>query len=53
VSGEIAKLVFDNYSKALSFGTKYIYQALPRMLTLWLDLGSEAEQPLDPAYDGL
>ena len=29
-----------NYGKALLYGTKYIYQTLPRMLTLWLDFGS-------------
>jgi hypothetical protein len=29
----------ENYCKALQNGTKHIYQMLPRMLTLWLDLG--------------
>ena len=28
-----------NYGKALTYGTRYIYQTLPRLLTLWLDLG--------------
>ncbi|GAA5989436.1 hypothetical protein JCM11641_007903 [Rhodosporidiobolus odoratus] len=27
------------YCKALSAGTKYIYQALPRLLTIWLTVG--------------
>jgi len=29
----------ENYCKALQNGTKHIYQMLPRMLTIWLDLG--------------
>lgn len=29
------------YADALRYGTKYIYQALPRMLTIWLEM-SEA-----------
>ncbi|KAJ3127354.1 serine/threonine-protein kinase M1 [Nowakowskiella sp. JEL0407] len=27
------------YSRALKHGTRYIYDTLPRMLTIWLDLG--------------
>ena len=50
ITGEIAKLVVENYLRSLAFGAKYIYQTLPRILTLWLDLGSECEQPLDPKY---
>ncbi|WVW85570.1 hypothetical protein I302_107608 [Kwoniella bestiolae CBS 10118] len=29
----------QQYSLALQHGVKYIYQTMPRMLTLWLDLG--------------
>lgn len=29
----------ENYAQALRYGTKNIYQTMPRMLTLWLDLG--------------
>lgn len=32
-----------NFSRALRFGTKYIYQALPRMITIWLDFGQWRE----------
>ncbi|KAJ1924525.1 hypothetical protein IWQ60_005140 [Tieghemiomyces parasiticus] len=32
-----------NLCKALTFGTRYIYQALPRLLTLWLDFGDALE----------
>ena len=50
LTGETAKLVIENYLRSLSFGTKYIYQTLPRILTLWLDLGTQVNQQLDPKY---
>lgn len=50
ITGETAKLVIENYLRSMSFGAKYLHQTLPRILTLWLELGSEAEQPLDPVY---
>ena len=50
ITGETAKLVIENYLRALCFGAKYMYQTLPRILTLWLQLGSEVEQSLDPKY---
>lgn len=50
ITGETAKLVVENYLRSLAFGAKYIYQTLPKILTLWLELGSIAEQPLDPKY---
>lgn len=31
------------YGKAIRYGSKYIYQTVPRLLTLWLDMG-EAPQ---------
>ncbi|EGX95160.1 phosphatidylinositol 3- and 4-kinase, putative [Cordyceps militaris CM01] len=48
VTGEIARLVIENYLRSLNFGTKYLYQTLPRILTLWLDLGAQ----IDKAPDG-
>lgn len=50
ITGETGKLVIENYLRSVCFGAKYIYQTLPRILTLWLELGSNAEQPLDPKY---
>ena len=29
------------YARTLQAGSKYVYQTLPRMLTLWLDLGEK------------
>ncbi|CAL1700250.1 unnamed protein product [Somion occarium] len=31
------------YSKAMKFGSKYIYQTVPRLLTLWLDMAVEVK----------
>ena len=37
---EFLQFIIRHYGKALEFGNKYIYQCMPRMLTLWLDFGS-------------
>ena len=50
ITGETAKLVIENYVRSLAYGAKYIYQTLPRILTLWLDLGNDVDTPLDPKY---
>ncbi|KAL8790468.1 MAG: hypothetical protein Q9213_000620 [Squamulea squamosa] len=50
LSGEMAKLVVENYIRSLAYGAKYIHQTLPRALTLWLELGVDAEVPLDSKY---
>ena len=34
-------MVVQNFSASLNHGSQYIYQSMPRMLTLWLDFGSE------------
>jgi serine/threonine-protein kinase ATR len=33
--------VCKNYYNALMLGSKYVYEMLPRVLTLWMDLGEE------------
>lgn len=47
VTGEIARLVIENYVRSLNCGTKYLYQTLPRILTLWLDLGAQVDKAPD------
>jgi serine/threonine-protein kinase ATR len=27
------------FAKAIKFGSKYVYQTVPRLLTIWLDMG--------------
>lgn len=29
------------YAKAIKFGSKYVYQTVPRLLTIWLDSGED------------
>ncbi len=50
LSGETAKLVIENYIRSLAFGAKYIYQTLPRALTVWLELGTDMEQPVEAKH---
>ncbi|CAG8977250.1 hypothetical protein HYALB_00009347 [Hymenoscyphus albidus] len=52
LTGETAKLVIENYLRSLNYGTKYLYQTLPRLLTLWLELGTQINQPIDPRHGG-
>ena len=52
IIGETSKLVVENYLRSLSFGAKYIYQTLPRILTLWMDIGASTEESVDPSYGG-
>ncbi|TWU75172.1 serine/threonine-protein kinase M1 [Metarhizium rileyi] len=47
VTGEIGRLVIENYVRSLNSGTKYLYQTLPRILTLWLDLGAQVDKAPD------
>ncbi|KAF2115782.1 hypothetical protein BDV96DRAFT_599348 [Lophiotrema nucula] len=40
--GELAKHVIENFIRSTVYGTKYYYQTVPKVLTLWLDMGMEA-----------
>lgn len=44
ITGEMARLVIENYVRSLNAGTKYLYQTLPRVLTLWLDAGARVDK---------
>ncbi|KAI9844262.1 MAG: serine/threonine-protein kinase M1 [Sclerophora amabilis] len=50
INGETAKLVIESYLRSMCYGAKYIFQTLPRILTLWLELGAEVESPIGPQY---
>ncbi|KAK5087209.1 serine/threonine-protein kinase M1 [Lithohypha guttulata] len=43
LTGEAARVVIDNFLRALACGNKYLFQTLPKMLTLWLELVSRPE----------
>ncbi|KAF9892395.1 serine/threonine-protein kinase M1 [Aspergillus nanangensis] len=48
LTGEASKLVIDNYLRSLAHGNKYVFQSLPKVLTLWLEHASMVDQPFDP-----
>lgn len=39
-----------SYTKAMKYGSKYIYQTVPRLLTLWLDLGEDENIAKNETY---
>jgi len=41
LSGSLLKLVAENWVRSTVYGTKYYYQTMPKVLTLWLDMGME------------
>ena len=47
LTGETSKLVIENYLRTLTSGSKYVFQTLPKVLTLWLELVAAADQPQD------
>ncbi|KAF2791318.1 hypothetical protein K505DRAFT_376871 [Melanomma pulvis-pyrius CBS 109.77] len=44
-AGETAKLVIENYVRSVVYGTKHYYQTIPKVLTLWLDMGMDVLSP--------
>ncbi|RMZ80799.1 hypothetical protein DV737_g2822, partial [Chaetothyriales sp. CBS 132003] len=48
LSGEMTKLAIENYLRSLINGTKYVFQTLPKILTLWFELVANLESPPDP-----
>ncbi|KXS98458.1 hypothetical protein AC578_8070 [Pseudocercospora eumusae] len=44
LTGDLTKLVIDNSLRSIPFGNKYWHETIPRILTLWLQLGMDAEK---------
>ncbi|KAI3544873.1 phosphatidylinositol 3 [Colletotrichum filicis] len=44
IQGEYTRLVVENYLRSLNYGTKYLYQTMPRILTLWLEFGAQVDK---------
>jgi len=44
-AGETAKLVIENYIRSVVYGTKHYYQTIPKVLTLWLNMGMDVLNP--------
>ncbi|XP_018655277.1 putative phosphatidylinositol 3-and 4-kinase [Schistosoma mansoni] len=38
----LIKVALQQYGLALSYGSQFIYQSMPRLLTLWLDYGQDS-----------
>lgn len=45
LAGELTKLIIENYIRSTVYGAKYFYQSIPKILTLWLDMGMEMVNP--------
>lgn len=41
LSGDLTRLVVENQLRSVAFGYKYWHQTIPKILTLWLDLGTQ------------
>jgi serine/threonine-protein kinase ATR len=41
------------FAKAIKFGSKYVYQTVPRLLTIWLDLGENGTLAGNDAFKKL
>ncbi|SMR49430.1 unnamed protein product [Zymoseptoria tritici ST99CH_3D1] len=50
LTGEMTKLVIDNSLRSIPFGNKYWHETIPRILTLWLELGQDSVKK-DPRED--
>jgi serine/threonine-protein kinase ATR len=43
---DMARYIITNLGRSMIYGSQFIYQAMPRMLSLWMELGTmEAENP--------
>uniref|UniRef100_A0A8D0H3M6 FAT domain-containing protein n=1 Tax=Sphenodon punctatus TaxID=8508 RepID=A0A8D0H3M6_SPHPU len=40
--GELIKYIVLHFGRSLQYGNQFIYQSMPRMLSLWLDFGAKA-----------
>jgi serine/threonine-protein kinase ATR len=47
LTGETTKHVIENYMRSLFNGSKYVFQTLPKVLTLWFELVDAAELAKD------
>ncbi|OKL62432.1 hypothetical protein UA08_02676 [Talaromyces atroroseus] len=47
LTGEASKLAIDNFLRSLANGNKFVFQTLPKVLTLWLDHASNVNKPYD------
>jgi serine/threonine-protein kinase ATR len=39
------------FTEAAAYGNKFVYQTIPRLLTLWLDIGERKVSAENPLFD--
>ena len=44
IHSKFLRFVLLHYGNALRYGNKYIYQCMPRLLSLWLDFGAKVTE---------
>lgn len=44
IDGEYVGQMVLNYLRSLQFGVKYIYETLPKLVTVWLDFAANLNQ---------
>lgn len=42
-----------SFAKAIRHGSKYVYQTIPRLLTLWLDMGEDRKLAVSEVFTKL
>uniref|UniRef100_A0A8C6JKG4 Serine/threonine-protein kinase ATR n=1 Tax=Melopsittacus undulatus TaxID=13146 RepID=A0A8C6JKG4_MELUD len=40
--GDLIRYIVHHFGRSLQYGNQFIYQSMPRMLSLWLDFGAKA-----------
>ena len=50
---DLSRLVILHYGRSLMHGVQFIYQALPRLLTIWFEVSQNPEQVTFLAFVGL
>lgn len=52
-NGELVHSMVRSYVKVLSYGVKHVYEALPRLVTTWLDFAEDVDSNYDvkPQHD--
>ncbi|KAL5628224.1 hypothetical protein BROUX41_002972 [Berkeleyomyces rouxiae] len=45
IMGSVSRVVVENYLRSLNFGTKYLHQTLPCIITVWLEFAAQCDEP--------
>ncbi|KAK8195018.1 uncharacterized protein BKA78DRAFT_366770 [Phyllosticta capitalensis] len=42
-TADCKRLIIENYLRSVAYGTKHLYETVPKLLTLWLELATDVE----------